>query len=271
MWGNAPLKLLSQLTSIFSMINSIRWYKVSMSIVVPIANWLQHHRSHPSQLIIRSPFNGLPSIEQTGDRRGNENSRHKPDPTTSGYNQSSSKFSTSKRPRNMATANRSWLQHSSVSKHKSFSIEASRAPDAFFTELEKTDIRPVTLTNCKVKVTESPWSVYHISGDQDWQKEVQTNKQGCSKTAIHELQEKGALKEVNRVDDQYLSTLFILKQGEKNRPVFNLKSLNHVVQLEKLKLKGLEIVRTLLRPRDYMMKLDLQDAYMVPIHEQHKK
>lgn len=94
---------------------------------------------------------------------------------------SSSKFSTSKRPRNMATANRSWLQHSSVSKHKSFSIEASRAPDAFFTELEKTDIRPVTLTNCKVKVTESPWSVYHIIGDQDWQKEVQTNKQGCSK------------------------------------------------------------------------------------------
>ena len=43
------------------------------------------------------------------------------------------------------------------------------------------------------------------------------------KTAIHELQEKGAVKEVNRVDDQYLSILFILKQGEKNRPVFNLR------------------------------------------------
>ena len=32
------------------------------------------------------------------------------------------------------------------------------------------------------------------------------------------------------------------------------------------------MVRILLRPGDYMMKLDLQDAYfMVPIHEQHKK
>ena len=37
------------------------------------------------------------------------------------------------------------------------------------------------------------------------------------KTAIHELQEKGALKEMNRIDDQYRLTLFILKQGEKNR------------------------------------------------------
>ena len=32
------------------------------------------------------------------------------------------------------------------------------------------------------------------------------------------------------------------------------------------------MVWILLRPGDYMMKLDLQDAYfMVPIHEQHKK
>jgi hypothetical protein len=44
------------------------------------------------------------------------------------------------------------------------------------------------------------------------------------------------------------------------------------VQLEKFKLEGLDMVRTLLRPADYLMKLDLQDAYfMVPIHEQHKK
>lgn len=92
------------------------------------------------------------------------------------------------------------------------------------------------------------------------------------KTAIDELQLKGALKEVNKVEDQYISTLFVVKQGTKNRPVFNLKSLNHCVHLEKFKLEGLDMVRTLLAPGDYMMKLDLQDAYfMIPIHEEHKK
>ena len=63
-----------------------------------------------------------------------------------------------------------------------------------------------------------------------------------------------------------------MKQGTKNRPVFNLKSLNHCVLVEKFKLEGLDMVRCLLAPKDYMMKLDLQDAYfMIPIHVAHKK
>ena len=61
-------------------------------------------------------------------------------------------------------------------------------------------------------------------------------------------------------------------QNNKLRPVINLISLNNCVQLEKFKLEGLDMVRTLLRPGNYLMKLDLKDAYFrVPIYEPDKK
>ena len=61
-------------------------------------------------------------------------------------------------------------------------------------------------------------------------------------------------------------------QNNKLRPVINLISLNNCVQLEKFKLEGLDMVRTLLTPGDYLMKLDLKDAYFtVLIYEPHKK
>ena len=77
---------------------------------------------------------------------------------------------------------------------------------------------------------------------------------------------------MEKLEDQYLSTLFVLSQNKKLRLVFNLKSLNNCVQLEKFKLEDLDIVRILLRPEDYLMKLDLKDVYFtVPIYEPHKK
>ena len=52
------------------------------------------------------------------------------------------------------------------------------------------------------------------------------------KTAIVELQQKGAIKEVEELEDHYLSTLFVQQsQNNKLRPVINLKSLNNCVQL----------------------------------------
>ena len=52
----------------------------------------------------------------------------------------------------------------------------------------------------------------------------------------------------------------------------NLKNLNRFVQSQKFKMEGLEAVRKLIQPGDFMMKLDLQDAYFsVPIHNSHKK
>ena len=92
------------------------------------------------------------------------------------------------------------------------------------------------------------------------------------KEAILQLQAKGAVKAVQEESNQFTSTLFIVKQVSKNRPIFNLKNLNRFVQSQKFKMEGLEAVRKLIQPGDFMMKLDLQDAYFsVPIHNSHKK
>jgi hypothetical protein len=89
---------------------------------------------------------------------------------------------------------------------------------------------------------------------------------------LTELLEKGAVKLVQDQDGQFVSTMFVLKQANKLRPIFNLKSLNRFVKTEKFKLESMDLVRTLLRKDDYFMKLDLKDAYYtVPMAQAHMK
>jgi hypothetical protein len=73
------------------------------------------------------------------------------------------------------------------------------------------------------------------------------------KEAILQLQAKGAVKAVQETN-QFTSTLFIVKQVSKDRPIFNLKYLNRFVQSQKFKMEGLEAVRKLIQPGDFMMK-----------------
>ena len=69
----------------------------------------------------------------------------------------------------------------------------------------------------------------------------------------------------------HISTLFVVKQALKERPIFNLKNLSRYEQPYKFKMEGLDTVRKLIQPGDFMMKLDLQDAYFsVPIHDSYK-
>ena len=80
------------------------------------------------------------------------------------------------------------------------------------------------------------------------------------KEAISQLQLKGAIKIVQEQPNQFTSTLFVVKQTSKKRPIFNLKNLNRCVQPCKFKMEGLDTVRKLIQLGDFMMKLDLQDA-----------
>ena len=77
--------------------------------------------------------------------------------------------------------------------------------------------------------------------------------------AIDDLLAKGAIKETLPVQDEFLSTVFLVKQSTKTRPIFNLKSLNQFIRKEKFKLEGLDQVKTMIQPNDYFMKLDLTD------------
>lgn len=90
--------------------------------------------------------------------------------------------------------------------------------------------------------------------------------------AIANLLAKGVIKEVQPQDNQFTSTLFLVqKENGEFRPVINLRALNRFLVKESFKMEGLQVVRSLVQPGDWMMKLDLKDAYYaIPIHSSHK-
>ena len=69
----------------------------------------------------------------------------------------------------------------------------------------------------------------------------------------------------------YSSIFFVPKKTGGFRPIINLKRLNSFVRYEHFKLESMESVRHLIRQGDWMVKLDLKDAYLsVPIHVDHQ-
>ena len=91
--------------------------------------------------------------------------------------------------------------------------------------------------------------------------------------AIKDLLAKGAVREVKPQDDQFTSTLFLVqKKNGDYRPVINLRALNRFLGKESFKMEGLQVVKSLIQQGDFMMKLDLKDAYnALPIHPSHRK
>ena len=91
--------------------------------------------------------------------------------------------------------------------------------------------------------------------------------------AIKDLLSKGAIRKVQPKDDQLTSTLFLVqKENGDYRPIINLRALNRFLEKESFKMEGLQVVKSLIQQGDFMMKLDLKDAYYaIPIHHSHRK
>jgi len=85
---------------------------------------------------------------------------------------------------------------------------------------------------------------------------------------IKDLLEKGAIEEVQPGQDSFISQLFLVeKKGGGFRPVVNLKGLNQFIKAEHFKMEGLHLLPSLIQQGDWMVKLDLKDAYLqVAIH-----
>ena len=69
----------------------------------------------------------------------------------------------------------------------------------------------------------------------------------------------------------YFPTFLAEKKGGGQRPVVNLKALNNFVRSEHFKMESLHILPDLIQTGDYMIKLDLKDAYLqIPIYQDHQ-
>ena len=78
---------------------------------------------------------------------------------------------------------------------------------------------------------------------------------------------KGAIRKVTSCPYEFISNIFLVpkKTGDLH-PVINLKPLNQFVQRIHFKMENIQMVMNFVSPGDYMVSLDLKDAYFsVPI------
>ena len=97
---------------------------------------------------------------------------------------------------------------------------------------------------------------------------------GASSSGQRSLLAKQAVEVVNfPSENQFLSSIFLVpKKGGGNRPVINLKELNHHIPYTHFKIESLSLLKELLKKEDFMCKVDLKDAYFaVPLHQNSRK
>ena len=90
---------------------------------------------------------------------------------------------------------------------------------------------------------------------------------------VQELKQRSAIQKVSPVPDQFISQIFLVpKKDGSQRPVVNLKSLNCLIVKCRFKMESAATLRHLVRRNDWMVSIDLKDAYLsVPIEQRSRK
>ena len=90
---------------------------------------------------------------------------------------------------------------------------------------------------------------------------------------VEKLLLKQAIKPVTENPNQFLSSLFLVpKKDGARRPVINLKPLNRYIRRQKFKMEGARVIRDILQKDDWMVSIDLKDAYLsVPVAEKDRQ
>ena len=89
---------------------------------------------------------------------------------------------------------------------------------------------------------------------------------------VQGMLEKQAISRVPREQEAkgFISQLFLVPGGK--RPIINLKGLNTSVEKEHFKMESSHMIKDILKPGDWMTKVDLKDAYfMIPLATSQKQ
>lgn len=90
---------------------------------------------------------------------------------------------------------------------------------------------------------------------------------------VSNLLRKGAIVPTTLHPHGFVSNLFVVdKTDGGQRPVINLKDFNQWLVYRHFKMEGIHLLRDLLQPNIWMVRLDLQDAYLsVPVFPPHRR
>ena len=90
---------------------------------------------------------------------------------------------------------------------------------------------------------------------------------------VAKMLEKGAIQAVAPTEGQIVSSIFLRpKKDGFNRPIFNMKWLNQWLVYKQFKMEGIQSTKSLIRPGDYLVKINLKDAYFcTPIAAEHQR
>ena len=90
---------------------------------------------------------------------------------------------------------------------------------------------------------------------------------------VEKLIQKGAVSPVESIPGEFISQLFVVPKSDGGlRPVINLKALNRFIKDEHFKMERFHMIRNLVKQGDWMVKVDLKDAYfLIPVHQAHQK
>ncbi|KAK0403956.1 hypothetical protein QR680_017214 [Steinernema hermaphroditum] len=79
---------------------------------------------------------------------------------------------------------------------------------------------------------------------------------------IEDLKQKGAIRKIARSEVRWLSIVFAIpKKDGSARPVVNLKPLNKYLESRHFKMESISSLRSLLTQGDFMIKIDMKDAF----------
>jgi hypothetical protein len=90
-----------------------------------------------------------------------------------------------------------------------------------------------------------------------------------SSLAVHKFLEAGIIERCKTptISNQFLSKFFTLQEATKRRPILDCRKLNHFIQVQHFKMEGVPALREIIEKGNFMVKLDLKDAYtVVSIH-----